>query len=363
MSIEVSAIHPSVTVHDGWLRVVFDDGEHADYHLRWLRHFADEVRHPQTGERLRCSSELDDALSLRAARVRGDALELVWEPDGERSRHPFAWLRAHAYARGREAVPPPPSDADAVTLRDDGQGLDEVVRAALGLVASRGLAVVRRAGSAQTAPEDATEPLLAAFAAAGLDVVGTHFGRIEDLRTDNTTNTNTDQLGYTDAAVALHTDQPFLDRPPRYQLLQCIRQADAGGDNAVADARAAFAYLASRDAHAARLLRTVPVLFHRKQRAFERVVSSPIVSELDGHFLLRLSYFTVAPLQLPFAELEAWYRAHDRFVRLLRDPRHHYAVSLTPGDWLLYDNHRMAHARTAFRGARWVRGVYFEPGR
>lgn len=98
MSIEASVAHPSVAVHDGWLRVVFDDGEHADYHLRWLRHFADEVRHPQTGERLRCSSELDDALSLRAARVRGDALELVWEPDGERSRHP---LRLAARARLR----------------------------------------------------------------------------------------------------------------------------------------------------------------------------------------------------------------------------------------------------------------------
>ena len=34
-------------------------------------------------------------------------------------------------------------------------------------------------------------------------MVETHFGRIEDLRTDNTTNQNTDQLGYTDAAINL----------------------------------------------------------------------------------------------------------------------------------------------------------------
>jgi hypothetical protein len=52
------------------------------------------------------------------------------------------------------------------------------------------------------------------FLPAGASVIETHFGRIEDLRTDNTTNKNTDQLGYTDAPVNLHTDQPFIADPP-----------------------------------------------------------------------------------------------------------------------------------------------------
>lgn len=60
-------------------------------------------------------------------------------------------------------------------------------------------------------------------------MIPTHFGRIEDLRTDNTTNKNTDQLGYTDASVQLHTDQPFLERPPKFQMLHCQRPAASGG--------------------------------------------------------------------------------------------------------------------------------------
>lgn len=32
--------------------------------------------------------------------------------------------------------------------------------------------------------------------------------------TNNTTNRNTDQLGYTDAAVDFHTDLPFIPEPP-----------------------------------------------------------------------------------------------------------------------------------------------------
>jgi len=68
----------------------------------------------------------------------------------------------------------------------------------------------------------------------------------------------------------------------------------------------------------------------------------------------------MAPHQLPFERMEEWYRAYDRFARLVRDPRHQLRFALRPGDFLLYDNHRMLHARTAFRGPRWVRGIYFD---
>jgi gamma-butyrobetaine dioxygenase len=68
----------------------------------------------------------------------------------------------------------------------------------------------------------------------------------------------------------------------------------------------------------------------------------------------------MAPHRLPFAEMEAFYRAYDRFARIVRDPRHQYRFSLRAGDFLVYDNHRMLHARTGFTGRRWVRGIYFD---
>ena len=100
--------------------------------------------------------------------------------------------------------------------------------------------------------------------------------------------------------------------------------------------------------------------FHRKQKAFERIVDTPLVTWPDGVFRIRSSYFTLAPFKLPFERMEAWYRAVDRFTRIVRNPDHHYRFRLRPGDVLVYDNHRMLHGRTAFRGARWVRGVYFD---
>ena len=346
----------SVEMHDGYVRIVEPD-RHADFHLRWLRHNCDLDRHPGTGERVVDSSELPEQLGVDEATITDGVLRVRWAHDQRVSRFPLAWLRDHAYAVNRAAAPRPPSLVAAIEL-DGSRGPAAVVDRVLDQLGRAGAALVRRE---LTAPEAETEAWIELLEARGLRVITTHFGRIEDLRTDNTTNANTDQLGYTDAAIDLHTDQPFLDAVPRYQLLQGIRSAADGGDSLLADARAAFAYLASLDRDAAARLTTTPVRFHRHQRSFEREVVAPIIVQRDDHFQVRSSYFTAAPYHLPFDEMESWYRAHDRFVRILRDPRHQYRFRLGPGDTLVYDNHRMLHGRTAFRGPRWVRGVYFDP--
>jgi len=54
-----------------------------------------------------------------------------------------------------------------------------------------------------------------------------------------------------------------------------------------------------------------------------------------------------------------WYQAYNAFSNLVRDPKHQYKFLLNSGDCVLYDNHRMFHARTSFVGKRHVRGVYF----
>jgi alpha-ketoglutarate-dependent taurine dioxygenase len=343
----------SAALHDGFVRLA-DAGRTFDFHLRWLRHNCDLDRHPSTGEKVSDSAELPEIVSVAEMTLDDHVLRIRWALDQRVSRFPVGWLREHAYAIDRASVPPPP--ALVATLELDGYpGPAATAERVLARVAEHGAALVRR----QTAsPEAETEQWIAAFEARGLRTIATHFGRIEDLRTDNTTNANTDQLGYTDAGIELHTDQPFLAHPPRYQVLQSIRAADRGGESLLADGKAAFEYLNAIDREAAQRLLTTPVRFHRKQKAFEREVISPIIT-LDGGFRIRSSYFTAAPYQLPFEQMEGWYRAHDRFVRIAR--QHRYEFALKPGDTLIYDNHRMLHGRTAFSGPRWVRGVYFDP--
>ncbi len=357
----------SVELRESSIRVRFSpDGsnKHADFHPRWLRHHGGPEHHPKTGERTLCSADLPDDLCATAGRIEGEVLHLEFS-DGVAATYPLPWLAEEAYAEGRVDVPPPPSDLGPITIQMADTG-DAHVAAAIAGVKRDGIAIVRANAAARADAAATTEPLVQLFEKRGLTIVPTHFGRIEDLRVDNTTNENTDQLGYTDASIQLHTDQPFIADPPRYQLLQSIRSADKGGGNFIVDGLAAARYLESLDEADVELLRTVPVRFHRKQKAFTSLQTRPIL-EVDGPlsapraFQIRLSYFTVAPYRVSFAKMNAWYRAHDRFVRLCRDEKNQYRFALEPGDFVLYDNHRMLHARTGFSGPRWVRGIYFNP--
>jgi gamma-butyrobetaine dioxygenase/trimethyllysine dioxygenase len=352
-------VNAAIDPRRDFLRVRFGSGAPttADFHWFWLRHLCPCCVHPQTRERT--IRPADVALDLRPAAVglSGDRsrLSVRW-PDGHASEYALDWLRAQAYAPDPPERALPPSDAGRLELAR-GAFLDpaDAAKATLERVAERGAAELRGAGTD-------TEAWIDTFAALGLGVIATHFGRIEDLRTDNTTNQNTDQLGYTDAPVDLHTDQPFLDEPPRYQMLHCMRPAEEGGENAVADARAAAAYLRATDAAAFEALSSVPIRFHRVQQRFEKLHVGPLL-ELDerGDLLrVRSSYFTMAPQQLPFERMEAFYRAYQRWERLVTDPCRHWRFRLDAGDFLFYDNWRVLHARTSFRGARWVRGVYFD---
>ena len=374
MSASAAVPAPKVLLFDRWLRVQLAATPPltGDFHYQWLRSQCELDRHPQTGERVVDVSEISPTIAPLLAELAPESelapegeLIVRWDEPGQRtSRYPLAWLRQHAYALNQPAPEPPPAELSTITLPAGRYDSDaSLAAAALSTLHAAGAVVVRgyrRPGADAVTPAD-TEALIAALAAAGLAVVGTHFGRIEDLRTDNTTNQNTDQLGYTDAAIEAHTDQPFLQQPPRYQLLHCMRPAAVGGDNYVVDGLAAARYLGALDAEALRILRSTQVHFHRQQRAFTSLVVSPILSlREDGEFLIRYSYFTMAPQRLPFSQMEGWYRAYRRFADIVRSPANQYRLRLEAGDFLLYDNHRMLHARTAFQGARWLRGVYFD---
>ncbi len=350
LGVEAVVVVTRVELRPAWLRVHFSDkeGDHADYHYHWLRHNCDLDRHPSTRERTVCSSLLPenpvptavDILASLSIPESQAGIRITWPamaplPTGavavgeaggavssvpgtaadatgtvvRQSTYTAEWLRAHAYAYGRVDVPPPPSQCETVVFSSTGMDLLDMVKRALTTLREHGLAVVTGYGRD-------TERLIDAFADTGLFIRGSHFGRIEDLRTDNTTNKNSDQLGYTDYPVHLHTDQPFIDEPPRYQLLQCMTPADVGGGNYLINVRKAAMYLQATDRQAFELLATVPIRFHRKQRAFESLVVSPLLTlnHPKYGFIARYSYFTMDPHQVGFDLMTNWYRAYNTCV-------------------------------------------------
>lgn len=369
----------SVELYNKYLRVSTSSSlcHSSDYHYFWLRHNCNctlGCRHPLTKERVIDSSEV--ALNIRPDHVQVTEEQLVvhWqkgENDNEEhlSEYSWEWLEEHAYAKNYNFVSPIPNQVENVQIdykdflvKFGGDGTDgltdegqlEYRRECGRILKSYGLIIVRNRGLD-------TEQIINDFLPSDKSVIETHFGRIEDLRTDNTTNKNNDQLGYTNAGVNLHTDQPFIESPPGMQLLHCITPADQGGENFIVDARHAALWLRDHDPISFDILTRLPVTFHRKQQKFESIQKRCIIELLDNGEIgqMRYSYFTYAPHNVPFHMMEEYYKAHNSFTRLVRDRNNQYRFLLNSGDAVLYDNHRCFHAREPFSGPRHVRGVYF----
>ncbi|KAJ2348280.1 hypothetical protein IWW50_000549 [Coemansia erecta] len=396
-----------------WVRVVFaeavDGVKSADFHYFWLRHNCpclNGCRHQTTHERLIDASVIP--LNIRPLRavvstVAGSgepAVALFWAPIATKnstgelelpnekehvSVYPVDWLRSNAYAVNREQTHDlPPHDAGLVTIdyralaskygdaanstpettRLTAEGAHRYKALLFEKLSKYGVAVIRNRGSD-------TEDIIYDFIDRSADVIPTHFGRIEHLRTDNTENANNDQLGYTNSPVRLHTDLCYAETVPGFQFLHCIRPADVGGDNYFVHAESAANYLKTEvSGRAYELLTTVPVRFDRKQSKFQALHVSPILRLNDKPDpatnerrleQVRYSYFTQGPqTSVPFSELREWYEALQTWDKLLYRDDCQIKANLESGDVVIYDNLKVLHARNGFTGARHMAGVYLE---
>ncbi|KAJ2807933.1 hypothetical protein H4R21_000286 [Coemansia helicoidea] len=393
-----------IELQPDWARVVFpaaaDGIQSADYHFFWLRHNClclHGCRHATTHERIIDAGVIPLELRpLRAVITAGDdgqpAAAFFWPPIATKddqgalvlpdekehvSVFPIDWLRNNAYGINRtDTHELPPHDADLVTIdyqrllwqhadpaaspaRLSPEGQIAYKAKLHDLLAKYGVAVIRSRG-------DDTEDIIHDFIGHDADVISTHFGRIEHLRTGNTENTHNDQLGYTNAAVRLHTDQCYADQVPGFQFLHCIRPADSGGENYFVHAESAANYLKTEISRRAyELLTTVPVRFDRRQSKFQAAHTDPILRLGDpaasGRRLeqVRYSYFTqAAQTAVPFADLHEWYEALQTWDRLLYRDDFQIKARLEAGDVVIYDNLKVLHARNGFSGARHMAGVY-----
>jgi gamma-butyrobetaine dioxygenase len=82
----------------------------------------------------------------------------------------------------------------------------------------------------------------------------------------------------------------------------------------------------------------------------------------DGELIaIRFNNRSLAPtVDVPFADMEAYYAAYRRFAELIEDPSFEVTFKLEPGQAFIVDNTRVMHARKAFSGTgrRWLQGCY-----
>ncbi|MFB9365624.1 2-trimethylaminoethylphosphonate dioxygenase [Kitasatospora albolonga] len=341
------------------MSVQLDPEGEMETSLYWLRDNCPcaECRDPRTGQKLFQINDLPEELTIRRE----------VEEDG---RHTVEWSDGHlsAYPSGFTAEGTPGDDGRTEqgrplwTAADFAAGPPEAEWSAyLADPAERAavLGAVRRFGFALLRGVPLVEGRVLAVARSFGHVRVTNYGELFDVRVEPDPN----NLAFTNAAIAPHTDNPYRDPVPTLQLLHCLRNEAEGGDSGLVDGFRAAALLREEHPEDFAVLTRTPVPFVFRDRRTELRADRPLI-ETDALGRIREVRFnnrsisTLRGFSVP--ELDAFYTAYRRFAAITLRPELQLEFRLGPGDCLVFDNTRLLHARTAFEadGARHLQGCY-----
>lgn len=347
------------------LRLLQGDQPDLRFHAIWLRDNALDpaTRDPGNGQRLITLADIPLDTRLSGAAINEAHVTCIFAPEGKSVDFPLSWLTDNAYdlanpgGHGRL-----PDGADAWD-----SGLTDAVPAAdlTTLQTDPGtrrdwLADVHRFGFAKVTGMGCEPGGLFDI----VDLFGyvreTNYGRHFEVRTE----VNPVNLAYTGLGLQAHTDNPYRDPVPTLQVLSCLANSAAGGENMVVDGFAAARRLLAEDPSGFALLAGYPARFAYAGHDGVMLQSRRPVIELspDGELVgLRFNARSAAPVRdVPFDHMAAWYAALRRLSDIIDDPAMEVVFKLAPGEAFIVDNTRVLHARKGYAGEgnRWLQGCY-----
>jgi alpha-ketoglutarate-dependent taurine dioxygenase len=329
------------------LTITWQNSTYSVYSSLWLRDNAPAHRDARTGQRLISLVDLPFEPRLHVAhRWPPGHLTLSWD-DGETSVFPLQWLRDYDRSLRLSARPTrlpwmgQPATHFAWSAYSDWAANPAIREDWLYYVGRDGLAFL---GGVPT--EDAA--VLQVAAQIGF-VRETNHGRIFDERSA--------------AGLPVHTDHPYRDPVPGFQMLHCLSTAGHGGQSIFVDGMAAAERLRAHDANAFATLCQTPILY-RFQDATVDIAVERTMLEVDTHDQFRSIYYddrSIAPLPLKGPLLKKYYAAYRQLAEIICDPARSVVHPPQPGDLILLDNTRILHARTDGEGGPGhIQGCYLD---
>ena len=187
----------------------------------------------------------------------------------------------------------------------------------------------------------------------------TNYGRVYDVRSVP----QPENLAYSDLGLGLHTDNPYREPVPGFQVLHALVASPDGGESLFADGFAIAEHLRVTIPDAFDVLTRIAVPFSYRSKDAELYAERPLIQLTCNGEVSAVHYNSrsIAPLRLAARDARPFYSAYRRFAALLRDPRFHLQLGLRDGDLVVLDNQRTLHGRTAFSSARHprhLRGCY-----
>jgi alpha-ketoglutarate-dependent taurine dioxygenase len=315
------------------LVLTWQNSTYSVYSAVWLRDNDPANRDALTGQRLRTLVDLPREPRLTAAeRWPQGYLTLSWE-DGETSVFPLRWLRAFdrslRIASRPTRLPWMGQPASGFVWCDYAEWLQNPASREdwLDHAGRDGLVFLR------DVPVQAGA-ILDVAALIGF-VRETNHGRVFDVP---------------NVAEPVHTDNPYRDPVPGFQLLHCLSAAGQDGETIFVDGMAAAERVRAHDPDAFSTLCQTPILY-RLQDAATDLVAERTMLEVDTEGQFRAIYYddrSIAPLPLKGPRLKKFYPAYRQLAELLRAEARRVVHRLQPGELALFDNTRILKGRTTF---------------
>ena len=349
----------SITPGRGLVTIDWRGGGADPFHYVWLRDNCPcpKCLHP-SGQRLLDLLDLPEDVAPRTVtRDEEGALLIRWEPDGHESRYPADWLKRHAYGPARPRQRRVLWDARLKPLPEGDWPAISADRAAerrwLDRLIAHGFALLHGVPA---------RPGMVAEVGDHFGIVRTtNYGRLFDVVSKPDPN----NLAYTALGLGVHTDNPYRDPTPGYQLLHCLIAEAPGGDTLLVDGFAAAERMRAEDPEGFALLAANARPFRFADRGTDLRARFPVIGT-DGAGAVKEIHFnnrSAAPLDLAPELVEPYYAAYRRFARILARPELTLTLRLAPGDLMVMENGRALHGRTGFdsnAGARHLQGCYVD---
>jgi gamma-butyrobetaine dioxygenase len=344
------------------LSIEWADGKVSEFASLWLRDNLREDRDPHNGQRLIDIVDVPEDPRIRSAVIKGGAVHVEWEAESRSGSFDLGWLLAHASVgfHGRSEFTPRRwlEGAKLDATRDFRWAAFTAAQSDRSLRAEW-LTRLLQDGIAFLSDVRSSEAGIFEAASLAGRVLETNYGMAFDVRAVP----QPENLAYSDLGLGLHTDNPYREPVPGFQVLHALVTSPAGGESLFADGFAIAEHLRAIAPEDFAVLATTVVPFLYRSKDAELYAERPLIQLSSSGEVSAVHYNSrsIAPLRLSAHDVGHFYRAYRRFAALLHEPGFQLQIKLRDGDLVAFDNQRTLHGRLAYSSARHprhLRGCY-----
>ena len=334
------------------------------FHNIWLRDHChcEQCLHPLTKQRLINTFEIPSDIKPTVIEPSKEGLTIHWNHQTHTSFYEWSWLHRHSYnPRLQKTFLPskqlwnsdiqrvlPVVEYNAVMKSDDGVAEWTAKIEKYGFCFVNGVPVNPKS----------TENLLCRIAF----IRRTHYGDFWDF----TSNLAKADLAYTSMKLDAHTDTTYFTDPVGLQLLHLLEFDGIGGESLLVDGFRAAEILREEDPTAYRILSHIRIASHcagNKEIFIQPSVMNPILTHNPDTEQLEQIRWNNGDRSIMDQwnnpdDVPLFYDAIRKWNEILTRKDSELWTQLQPGCALIFDNWRVLHGRSAFRGHRRLCGGY-----